>query len=232
MGKHYVMSDIHGCFDEYLDALELIKFSDDDILYILGDCVDRGPDPIKVLEDMMYRPNIIPIIGNHDLIALIMLKKTMNVTEDEINEELVSEFQDWIADGGDTTIKEFKQRTPQEQEYILEFLSEFNTFEEITIKGRHYIMVHGGLEPFEPDKDLYDYDVVDLISSRPDYDKPYFTDKYTITGHTPTVLQEGNNGTIIRKNNHIAIDCGCVSGHNLAVFCLETEEEFYVPFIK
>ena len=34
-------------------------------------------------------------------------------------------------------------------------------------------------------------------------------------------------GKIIRKNNHIAIDCGAVFGGALGCICLETLEEFY-----
>lgn len=40
---HYVVSDIHGYYDRYLKLLEVINFTDDDTLYILGDIVDRGP---------------------------------------------------------------------------------------------------------------------------------------------------------------------------------------------
>ena len=48
----YVMSDVHGCYDMYMQMLEKIAFKDSDTLYLLGDVVDRGDDPIKVLCDM------------------------------------------------------------------------------------------------------------------------------------------------------------------------------------
>lgn len=38
----YLVSDIHGCFDQYQALLEKIRFSDEDELYVLGDVVDRG----------------------------------------------------------------------------------------------------------------------------------------------------------------------------------------------
>ena len=59
----YVMSDIHGEYDKYRRMLEKIRFSDNDILYILGDVVDRGPEPVKILLDMMKRPNVVPLLG-------------------------------------------------------------------------------------------------------------------------------------------------------------------------
>lgn len=71
---HYVMSDIHGCFEEYRSAIEKINLQDDDMLYVLGDCVDRGYASVGVLKDMMRRPNVIPIAGNHDLNFLSILK--------------------------------------------------------------------------------------------------------------------------------------------------------------
>jgi len=40
----YVLSDLHGHYNIFIKMLEKINFSDDDVLYILGDCCDRGPD--------------------------------------------------------------------------------------------------------------------------------------------------------------------------------------------
>ena len=51
----YVMSDLHGCYDKYMQMLEKIKFNNEDTLYVLGDIVDRGDDGIKILLDMMKR---------------------------------------------------------------------------------------------------------------------------------------------------------------------------------
>ena len=43
----YVLSDLHGHYNIFIKMLEKINFSDDDVLYILGDCCDRGPDSLK-----------------------------------------------------------------------------------------------------------------------------------------------------------------------------------------
>ena len=79
----YVVSDIHGCYEEYKELLEKINFSDKDELFVVGDVVDRGPEPIRVLQDMMMRPNVYPILGNHDYIALKILKKLVNFLRTE-----------------------------------------------------------------------------------------------------------------------------------------------------
>ena len=49
----YTISDIHGEYDQFMTILEKIHFSDSDTLYVLGDVVDRGEHPIKVLQYMM-----------------------------------------------------------------------------------------------------------------------------------------------------------------------------------
>ena len=51
----YVCSDIHGMYDLYCRMLETVQFSDGDHLYILGDMIDRGPDGIKILQDVIDR---------------------------------------------------------------------------------------------------------------------------------------------------------------------------------
>lgn len=47
----YVTSDIHGEHKKYIKMLELIDFCDEDTLYILGDVVDRGAEPMEILLD-------------------------------------------------------------------------------------------------------------------------------------------------------------------------------------
>ena len=69
----YVMSDLHGMYDKYIGMLELIGFSDEDDMYIIGDVVERGEQPAEILLDMMKRPNVFPIIGNHEAMALNVL---------------------------------------------------------------------------------------------------------------------------------------------------------------
>ena len=49
----YVMSDIRGQFDAFMEVLELIGFADDDELYILGDVIDRGTKSIECIKWIM-----------------------------------------------------------------------------------------------------------------------------------------------------------------------------------
>ena len=69
----YVIADVHGDYEKYTKMLELIQFSEEDELYVLGDVLDRGENGLKILQDMMLRPNVIPILGNHEYMASVAL---------------------------------------------------------------------------------------------------------------------------------------------------------------
>ena len=63
----YVMSDIHGCFDELLDMLKKIEFSAEDKLIIAGDYIDRGKQNYEMLKWIEDKPvNVTLLRGNHD----------------------------------------------------------------------------------------------------------------------------------------------------------------------
>ena len=65
----YVISDIHGCYREFMQLLHRIKFDErKDILYILGDIIDRGPGTEEVFEWVYkrYGKCVHMCIGNHE----------------------------------------------------------------------------------------------------------------------------------------------------------------------
>ncbi len=236
MKKTYCMSDIHGCFDEYKKALELINFSDTDTLYVLGDCVDRGPEPMRLLFDMMGRSNVFPIAGNHEIMAYKSLTFLSNViTEESIenfDKEQLSAIIDWMnVNGGDTTVKTFRDLDDSNREAVLDYFCEFDLYIEITVNGKDYVLIHAGLKNFRENRRLDSYSAAELLWTPPDYNRVYFKDKFLVTGHTPTRNINGVD-EIFKKNNHIAIDCGCCFGGNLAVYCFETGETVYVSSNK
>ncbi|MBQ7832644.1 MAG: fructose-bisphosphatase class III [Lachnospiraceae bacterium] len=242
----YVMSDIHGDYERYRKMLQLIRFKDTDTLYILGDIIDRGSNGIKILQDMMMRPNVYPILGNHEYMASLCMEWLLQeVTEDSIKgiePELMQGLTEWMNVGGSVTIKEFHALTLEEREDIIDYLSEFSLFEEVKAGGRDYILVHAGLENFRPERHLEDYDLSEFIFHKANWTKVYFPDKYLVTGHVPThvayaqergllsseVPKEERKHTIFIRNNNIFIDCGCMYGGQLGCLCLDTMEEFYV----
>ena len=117
-----------------------------------------------------------------------------------------------------------------ERQDVIDYIREALIYEELTVNDTDYLLVHAGLGGYLPGKDMEDYSLHDLIWERADYEVQYFTDRFVVTGHTPTQCIEGNlrPGFIYRKNNHIAIDCGAhYPGGRLAAICLDTGEQFY-----
>lgn len=49
----YAMSDIHGSYSEFLDALELVDLSGTNKLVLLGDYIDGGGDDERVLDKII-----------------------------------------------------------------------------------------------------------------------------------------------------------------------------------
>lgn len=203
---HFVMSDLHGDYKKYKEMLSLINFRDEDVLYILGDIVDRGKHSIKILQDMMKRPNVIPLIGNHEYMCLmslhyLMKETTNNNIEQFENDDHLETIQWWIEDGGQPTLEEFMTLSIKERKDIIDYLGEFSLYEEICVNGQEFILVHAGLANFQPTKLLREYELYEMISERTDYSQVYFKDKYLVTGHTPTQLIKNNTkpGFIYKK---------------------------------
>ena len=49
----YVIADAHGEKALFDKMLEKIGLSDEDTLFVLGDIIDRGPEPIPLLLEIM-----------------------------------------------------------------------------------------------------------------------------------------------------------------------------------
>ncbi|MCS5574081.1 MAG: fructose-bisphosphatase class III, partial [Pseudomonadales bacterium] len=64
----YVIGDIQGCYDEFVQLLELVQFdSASDELWLVGDLVNRGPYNVAVMDLIISLPKTVAVLGNHDL---------------------------------------------------------------------------------------------------------------------------------------------------------------------
>ncbi len=227
MTHTYIISDIHGEYDMFLDLLEQIDLQESDTLYILGDVLDRGPHPIKTLRKLMTMPNVICLVGNHELMAVECLEFLIGKG---FSPEMLESLVNWQCNGSKTTIDEFVELDRKEQQEVIDFIKEFVIYEELTVAGEDYLLVHAGLGNFSRGKDIEDYSLHELVWMRADYEIEYYKDLYVVTGHTPTQTIKGNPkpGYVFHKNHHIAIDCGAhYPGGRLAAICLETGDIFY-----
>lgn len=230
----YAVSDIHGAYEKYITLLEKIRFSPDDTLYVLGDVLDRGDGPIRILRDMMGRDNVFAVLGNHEAVALEMLRRlnveiTAENCDTHMDAELMAHLLDWQMDGGASTLREFGQLSREERMDVLDYLADLPLYEAVDVGRRTFVMVHAGLGNFDENRPLRTYRADEVILGRQDLTKPYFADPdtYVITGHTPTQAITGR-AEVHFAGNTVCIDCGAAFGGRLACLCLDTMETIYI----
>lgn len=88
MPKFYICSDIHGFYNEFRKALDESGFDANDEnswLVSLGDEMDRGPDPGKVIDYLMSLPRAIFVRGNHTDLMEELLERRWPCNHDYSN---------------------------------------------------------------------------------------------------------------------------------------------------
>ena len=78
MKRYFVVADVHGFYDEMMDALNKEGFEKDNPSHIfvsLGDLLDRGPKPQECLDFVNSLPDDrkILIMGNHEILMRQMI---------------------------------------------------------------------------------------------------------------------------------------------------------------
>ncbi len=229
----YVIGDIHGNKEKYEQMLEKLNPKDTDAVFILGDVIDVGDNGIEILQDMMYRANVYPVLGEHEYMAKKFLpliaekgsaEKALEGVEGDEKELLAK----WLTMKSEKTISDFLSLDEEGREAILDYLTEFTPYEELEEGGKVFVLAHAGINGFGEDKNLDDYSEEDFVFAKTDYSVPCFTDKYLVTAHTPTVaIGKEFAGKVYSKKRHVAIDCGAAYGGRLAAVCLSPLKVFY-----
>lgn len=219
-----VTSDIHGHAASLKKVLEKAEFSDDDILVIIGDIVEKGPESLKTLRYVMElceRGNVLPLIGNVDAWRLHMING--------IRAESVQGFYDYLLHLRAWIGTSFFDELTRELGYIctspadilkskdrvlghfrreLDFLSHLPAI----VETQDYVFVHGGLRDREV-RDNGKRPLFELLKYDRFMDTELCFDKYVVVGHWPVSNYGGKypqaNPLIDREKRIISIDGGC-----------------------
>ena len=224
---HYVMGDIHGEADRFHAMLKMIGFSEEDTLIILGDVIDRGPDGIALLLEIMDMPNVIMLLGNHEYMMLQYLNPSATGTE----------IRRWNKNGNAPTLAAYLKQKAKVQQRIISYLRGLPTHLEMEINGKWFYLVHGF-----PGENVHDE-----VWHRPEIDTANPKPGYQVViGHTKVLSMikpeeariryaveledKGEHLRILRTPGFVNIDCGC--GYDMpikALACLRLEDfqEFY-----
>ncbi len=240
----YVMSDLHGCKQEFDTMLEKIQYSDEyDELWIVGDICDRGNDSIGLMQEIMSRPSMHIIFGNHDIWFHKYAGELIEAKKDSNCIDMSDDLMCWLHyNGGYRTADQFMDLDfPQCYDMKL-YLEENRIFYKyLDVHQKKFLLVHGGLadEFYSPNQKLSAVPEQILAWTHIGIDDNPFNDTIMIVGHVPTFCYgiEYENRIIHGKNDTIYhIDCGCVFGRSLGCLRLDDMKEFYVtstyPYIK
>ena len=90
MKKYFIVSDVHGFYDEMIEALQKAGWEDDNpdhIFVSLGDLLDRGSKPLECLQFVNKLPpdRKILILGNHELLMDELIHRGVPQMTDRYN---------------------------------------------------------------------------------------------------------------------------------------------------
>ena len=120
----YVIGDIHGNKDKYDEMLSKISPKEIDAVFVLGDIIDIGDDSVEILQDMMYRANIYPVLGEHEYMAkkilpLITDAKTIDEAKAMLSGDDKADLEKWLTMKSEKTISDFLSLDSDDKEGII-----------------------------------------------------------------------------------------------------------------
>ncbi len=131
----YVTSDAHGHVRALDEALSKISLTSDDTLYVLGDMIDRGPDPVGVIKLVRSLSNARVLKGNHEQIMLDAI-----IGQDPLDAET------WDINGGWTTREQLNDMEFEAYEELVRWMAALPLYAVAETEERPYLLVHAGIE--------------------------------------------------------------------------------------
>ncbi len=235
----YAFSDLHGNMEVWKKIKARVQPNDE--LYCLGDIIDRGERGYDICLDMMQRPHMKFIKGNHEMMAIQALPWLVK------DQSHMREVDNWFWNGGDKTWDniEFELLNLTDKQFkrkVWELIDWFNEMaDEISFCNKNnqtIILSHAGFTP-----DIW----ADL-----GWDRNHFWDSWPekhdneiiIHGHTPVQFlkksldmgfidprikadQEPAAAIRYAEGHKIDIDCGTIISNRAALINLDTLEIIY-----
>ena len=211
----YVVSDLHGQRELFRRLLQKINFNQNDKMYVIGDVIDRGPQPVQLLRDIKATPNMELLIGNHECMMLRALNLDGTIRDME-------SFSLWANfNGGEVTYKRFLDISEAERTELYNWLLDRKLTTAIELGGQKYYLTHAMVDERYidiPVKEVPFNDVWKIVWNSPYRDDDdgtkcsfldYPQDGITVMGHVPVVRCHHKDLTPYEQMNTINIDGGC-----------------------
>ena len=206
MGRTIVIGDIHGCFDELSDLLELARLRPNDRVIAVGDLIVKGPKNSEVLDLFSSDPRFTSVIGNHDrVIRQYWRGEPVPLTKEQR-----------------TAARELEPR----REVYFEYLRKLP----FTIDLGSHLVVHAGVRPGVPIEHQMAADLTEMRTMGADPERrkgvPWYEiykgEQIVLFGHWPSREPR-------MAERAIGLDTGCVYGRKLTAYIVESNEFLAVP---
>ena len=232
----YVMSDLHGCYDDFCKMLEKIRFSDSDRLILAGDLIERGFQNYEMLCWIGKCPeNVLLLRGNHeeefaqniDLMSQVCRELDQDPESSFVTGKICqalledSLFFDYYG-----SIRELIRDHSVSLQALQDWAELFWTWPcqyKLRIHGRQFIIVHAGyiedLDGLPNRKHYSNAEEFNLYARDEAYLYGGLPHATIIAGHTPTIIKSTfayNKGNVFRHHDKVKdciyydIDCGAV----------------------
>ena len=146
----FVLSDTHGRIEPFRELLAAAP--EGARLIHLGDIADRGHNPYECYQEIAARPNMVLVMGNHDMMAkrvLFDLNMCMN--------SYVQWMKLWMRNGGSVTMAEISEN--EEREALLTTVLERQKLYHF---DGNLFFVHSGLFPEDNFQELAQKEDMDI----------------------------------------------------------------------
>ncbi|BCJ93709.1 serine/threonine protein phosphatase [Anaerocolumna cellulosilytica] len=209
------ISDIHGNLSGLQRLLEKVKFNEKDILFIVGDIVEKGPNSLKTLRyimELQKKYEVYAVCGNCDDTARKLDQRENHSRlltyllwrEKSLLNEMCKEISITLTKDSDIeeTCKSIKQHFKAEIEWLAELPD--------IIETENFIFVHGGLVS----ENLTEQDAELVKKQKSFLESELSFHKYVIVGHWPVALYAKGkpdcSPIVNRERKIISIDGGNV----------------------
>lgn len=219
-----ITSDLHGHADDFRAILKKARFSREDILVIVGDLLEKGPQSLELLRLVMRycrEYTVYPLMGNVDLWRLEYLESEDPARQREMLEYSLRAMEWWGGSLLHEMTREMGVALSPETDIVSLFPSlrrhfspeiEFLRSMPIILDTPHYLFVHGGV-PHERLCELEGTDAFPLLKYDDFYRQELSFQKYVVTGHWPAVLYSETypdfKPIIDEKRRIICLDGAC-----------------------
>lgn len=194
------IGDVHGCNTALATLVDGLKLEADDVVVVLGDVVDRGPDSRDVIAQLLAlrdRCRLVCIQGNHEQMMLDALDGRMPV-------------QEWLVHGGAETLDSYGKGSGMNalDPAHVEFVRSWGDVHETP----SHFFAHGNYLASRP---LTRQPWTDLRwqSLKWHTPVPHVSGKTAVVGHT-----SNKQGEILNLGHLICIDTYCHGGYWLTGF--------------